>query len=230
MPIRNLAVTCLTSGILGSLALCTLGCQGNRSHDPPVHLNPNMDFQDRFDPQERNDFFEDGRAMRPPVAGTVARGLLKDDDHYWRGRGLDGRLAAVLPAQLELNADLVDRGHERFDIYCAPCHGESGMGDGFVTQHGSPFTVPPKNLHQDNLRAMPLGYFFDVATNGKGTMLGYAAQVPVEDRWAIAVWVRVLQKHGIEKGWTGDAPTQVAARPAGREAARPAGREAGGEK
>lgn len=208
MSLRNLVVN---ASLVGGLALSILGCQGNRSDLPPVHLNPNMDFQDRFDPQERNDFFDDGRAMRPPVEGTVARGLLKDDDHYWRGRGIDGRLVDELPGQLELGPELIDRGQERYNIYCAPCHGESGMGDGFVTKHGSPFTVPPRNLHEDNLRAMPLGYLYDVATNGKATMLGYAAQVPVEDRWAIAVWVRILQKHGLDKGWKAGAPTQVAA-------------------
>jgi len=209
MQLRNLALTSL----VGTLAVGALACQGNRSDQPPVHLNPNMDFQPRFDAQERNDFFADGRAMRDPVEGTVARGLLKDDDHYWRGRGIDGRLVDELPAQIELSSALIDRGRERYDIYCAPCHGESGKGDGFVTEHGAPFAVQPKNLHEDNLRAMPLGYFFDVATNGKATMQPYAAQVPVDDRWAIAVWVRILQKHGIDKGWKADAPPQVAAGP-----------------
>ncbi len=197
--------------LLGALALGAFACQGNRSDLPPVHLNPNMDFQDRFDPQERNDFFADGMAMRAPVEGTVARGLLKDDDHLWRGRGLDGRFSDKLPGQLDLDPEFIERGRDRYDIFCAPCHDEAGRGAGFVTKHGAPFKVQPKNLHDANLQAMPLGYLYDVVANGKGTMLGYAAQIPVEDRWAIAVWVRVLQKHGIEQAWTVGAPAQVAA-------------------
>jgi mono/diheme cytochrome c family protein len=193
------------------LGVAISACQGMRSEVPPVHLNPNMDFQDRFDPQERNDMFADGRAMRPPVDGTVARGWLKDDDHFWRGRGLDGRLVDELPPQITLDAALLERGRERFDIYCAPCHDESGGGNGAVTRRNARFAVQPKNLHEDRLRAMPLGYFYDVIANGKATMSSYAAQVPVEDRWAIAAWVRTLQRHGLAKGWTAEAPAQVAA-------------------
>lgn len=196
--------------LLGGLAVGASACQGNRSESPPVHLNPNMDFQDRYDPQERNDFFEDGRAMRAPVEGTVARGFLKDDDHMWRGRGLDGRFIDALPAQMELNEDLLARGEERFEIFCAPCHDESGRGQGIVTKRGGLFQVQPASFHQDRLRAMPLGYIYKVINEGQGTMLPYAAQIPVEDRWAIAAWVRVLQKHGIEKKWDDGAPTQVA--------------------
>jgi mono/diheme cytochrome c family protein len=197
--------------LLAASVLTLAACQGTRSESAPIHLNPNMDFQDKYEAQERNDHYADGRAMRPPVEGTVARGLLKDDDHLWRGRGIDGRLVDALPGQLELNEDLLERGEARFNIFCAPCHDESGRGQGVVTKRGGRFQVQPASFHQARLRAMPLGYLYKVIAEGQGTMLSYAAQIPVEDRWAIAVWARALQKHGEAKGWDDDTVTQVAA-------------------
>lgn len=189
------------------------GCQGNRSEEPPVHLFLNMDFQQRFDAQEVNDFYTErdcenaknpshgeddrtgckGRATRLPVPGTVAVGFLKDDDELHRGRGPDGRLIDRLPAAIKLTPELMARGEERYNIYCQPCHDYTGMGRGIATLRGGGFSVAPKNLNDPSIRAMPLGHFFDVITNGKGTMLPYAAQIPAHDRWAIAVWVRTLQ-------------------------------------
>lgn len=194
-----------TTLCLFALAAAVAGCQGNRSDLPPVHLIQNMDFQARFDAQEENDFFKDvdcaravnhdckGRAMRTPPPGTVAVGFLKDDDELHRGRGADGRLFDRLPASVKLDAALLDRGRERYNIYCQPCHDESGGGKGIATLRGGGFKVAPANLHDPRLRAMPLAYFYDVITNGKGTMLPYAAQIPVKDRWAITAWVRTLQ-------------------------------------
>lgn len=180
---------------LGALLAVTLGlttgCRGNKSASPPVHLNPNMDNQQYYEAQEPNPWFPDGRAMRPVVAGTVARGHLKADDHLHLGRGADGRLVDELPAGVTLDAALLDRGQARYAIYCTPCHAGSGYGDGVVMQKG--FAVPAPSFHDPRLAAMPLGYFFDVITHGKGTMQPYAAQIPVRDRWAIAAWVRVLQ-------------------------------------
>jgi mono/diheme cytochrome c family protein len=183
--------------LLGSLS----ACKGNTSELPPVHVFIDMDHQQRFDPQERNDFFADHRAARPPVEGTVAQGFLKDDDLFYRGRGLDGRLSDELPDQVELGPALLKRGEQRYDIYCAPCHDQAGRGAGMATRRGGGFKVQPASFHQDRLRPMPLGYFFDVISNGKGTMLPYNAQIPEADRWAIAVWVRALQLHGNNKGW-----------------------------
>jgi mono/diheme cytochrome c family protein len=193
---------------LSFAALATVGtltgCWGNRSDKPPVHIIWNMDFQDKWDPQEPAEFFADNRAMRPDVPGTVARGQLKDDDLLWRGRDLDGRFADKLPDGMTLDAALLARGHERYDIYCAPCHDQAGRGQGPVTLRGGGFKVAPANLHQERLLPMPLGYFYDVITNGKmPNMYPYAAQIPVEDRWAIAAWVRALQIHGTGKGWSG---------------------------
>jgi mono/diheme cytochrome c family protein len=210
---------------LAAVALAGLlsGCWGNRSEDPPVHIIWNMDFQDKWDPQERVEFFADGRAMRAPVQGTVARGQLHDDDLLYRGRGFDGRFADQLPESIELDAKLLERGRERYDIYCAPCHDETGQGRGMVTQRGGGFKVPPANLHQERLLPMPLGYFFDVITNGKmPNMLPYAAQIPVEDRWAIAVWLRTLQIHGKDQHW-GAAPVASAPSPAENAGAPEAG-------
>lgn len=135
------------------------------------------------------------RAMRTPPAGTVAVGHLKNDDHLYRGRGAHGRLLDELPASIPLTPQLLDRGEERYNIYCQPCHDYVGTGNGIVARRGGGFTgKKPVNFHTDYYRAMPLGHFYDVVTNGKGTMQSYAAQIPVKDRWAIAVWVRTLQQ------------------------------------
>lgn len=204
--------TLLAFSLLGLSAGLT-GCQGNRSEDPPVHLFLQMDFQQRFDAQETNDFFQaadcanaknpshgeddrtgcKGRATRLPLPGTVAVGQLKDDEELHRGRGPDGRLIDRLPAAIKLTPELMARGEERYNIYCQPCHDYAGTGRGIATLRGGGFSVQPKNLNDPTIRAMPLGHFFDVITNGKGTMLPYAAQIPAHDRWAISVWVRTLQ-------------------------------------
>lgn len=191
---------------LGAL-LALGGCRGNSSEEPPIHFQQNMDFQERGDPQERNDFFADGRVMRKPAEGTVAYGFLKEDDHLWRGRLPNGQLADALPPGMELTPALLDRGQQRYDIYCQPCHGELGYGDGPATRRGGGFAVKPANLHQQKFLPVPLGYFYDVATNGKGSMKPYKAQIPVEDRWAIAVWVRTLQVAG--QGQEADVPEQA---------------------
>jgi mono/diheme cytochrome c family protein len=118
---------------------------------------------------------------------------LCDDDELHRGRGADGRLFDRLPSSITLGPELLDRGQQRYNIYCQPCHDTTGSGKGIATLRGGGFKVAPANLHDPRLRAMPLAYFYDVITNGKGTMLPYAAQIPVQDRWAISAWVRTLQ-------------------------------------
>lgn len=188
-------------------------CHGNRSEQPPVHIIQNMDFQARFDAQEQNDYFKDvdcakaknhhscfGRAARLPVEGTVAVGHLKDDDEYHQGRGPDGRLFDRLPSGVKLTPELLARGEERYNIYCQPCHDETGEGAGVATRRGGGFKVAPANFHDPRLRAMPLAYFVEVMNKGKGTMLSYASQIPIEDRWAIAAWARTLQVARTEEG------------------------------
>lgn len=142
----------------------------------------------KLEPLEASRFFTDGRASRPLPAGTVARGRLHADDLLHRGVGADGALATELP--MPVTADLLRRGRERFEIFCSPCHGRTGDGRGMIVQRGF---KQPQTFHQDRLRNMPVGYYFDVMTNGFAQMSSYAAQVPVEDRWAIAAWVQTLQ-------------------------------------
>ncbi len=153
-----------------------------------VACRQDMHNQPRLEPFEASDFFADGMASRKPVEGTVARGELRADDHLYRGVDADGNFATTLP--MPMTVDLLRRGRERYDIYCSPCHGRTGDGDGMVVRRGF---KAPQSLHQDRLRESPPGYYFDVMTNGFGDMSGYAAQVPVEDRWAIAAYVQALQ-------------------------------------
>lgn len=171
--------------------LCVLvllsSCRGVTSREPPIHLNPNMDQQTRIDPQEPNDFFEDGRGMRPRVPGTVARGKLNEDDHLFKGK-INEKFATHLP--MKITTSLLKRGQQRFNIYCAMCHDAAGTGDGIVIKRGM---VPPPNFHDARIRQMPVGQIFDVMTNGARTMPAYAKQVQEEDRWAIAAYVRALQ-------------------------------------
>jgi len=179
--------------IAAGLCLALSGCRGNQSDSPPIHFQQNMDFQERGDAQEKNAFFADGRWMRLPPKGTVAQGRLMEDDHKYRGRLPNGKLADALPADIKLDEALLSRGEARYEIYCQPCHGSMGYGDGPVTRRGGGFITKPANFHTKKLGPAPLGYLFDVASNGKNTMLGYKAQIPVKDRWAIAAWVRTLQ-------------------------------------
>jgi mono/diheme cytochrome c family protein len=175
------------------VAIFAAGCWGNDSPNPPIHLQQNMDFQEKNEAQEVSGFFPDHRVMRLPPAGTVAVGNLQDDDHLYRGKNLDGTLADTLPAGMELNEALLDRGEERFNIYCSPCHGETGRGNGPASRRGGGMAVQPVDLHMAKLQPAPLGYFYRVMTYGKGQMRPYAAQIHPEDRWAIAAWIRVLQ-------------------------------------
>lgn len=183
MKPRRLAV------LLVGLALA--GCKGTSFDQPPVHINPNMDFQQRFDPQEENRFFADHRAMRPAVAGTVARGFLNADTRFFLGREADGTLVSATP--VPITRELLVRGQERYNIYCAPCHGEAGDGRGIIMT-GNYGYVPAPTYHSEALRAQPDGHYYDVILNGVRSMPSYAQQVPVADRWAIVAYIRALQR------------------------------------
>lgn len=172
-------------------AVLVAGCRGNLSDSPPVHINPNMDRQERLDPQERFAFFADGRAMRPPVPGTVARGLLREDTRFHFGRDESGAFVERIP--VPVTRDLLERGRDRYTIFCSMCHGDAGDGQGIIMTGGYGF-VPAPTYHSDVLRARPDGYLYDVLANGVRTMPGYAQQVPVADRWAIVAYVRALQR------------------------------------
>ena len=175
--------------LLALLALL-IGCRGQVSHDPPIHLMWNMDNVKRFDAQEPNRFFADGRASRSLVVGTVAEGQLREDPVMERGVDASGAFATTLPAGMELNAALLDRGEGRYNIYCAPCHDRAGTGNGIVRQRGF---IPPPDFHQDRLREFPVGQIVSAQAVGIRTMPSYAAQIPAADRWAIAAYVRALQ-------------------------------------
>jgi len=151
-----------------------------------------MHIQPKYLPYEPTNFFGDGRSERQPVTGTVARGQLRLDELLYTGKE-NGVLADKFPFPIT-HADL-ERGRERYNIYCTPCHDYTGQGVGMIVQRGFP---PPPSFHIERLRTAPAGHFFDVMTNGFGSMYSYAARVGPEDRWRITAYVRVLQasRHG----------------------------------
>jgi mono/diheme cytochrome c family protein len=154
----------------------TLGACRQDMHDAP-----------RYDPLEKGAFFTDGRASRTPVPNTVPRGQIRDDRHLFEGV-VDGRPAETFP--MAVTPAVMARGQDRFNVFCSPCHGRTGEGNGMVVQRG--FRKPP-SYHEDRLRDAPVGYYFDVMTRGFGAMQDYAAQISVADRWAVAAYIRALQ-------------------------------------
>ncbi len=146
-----------------------------------------MQNQPKFIPLRENQFYADGRSARAPVAGTIARGQLEDDSLLYTGK-VNGKVADEFPFALSVQ-DL-ERGRERFNIYCSPCHSRLGDGNGMVVQRG--FKKPP-SYYDPRLMKAPVGHFFNVMTNGWGAMADYSAQVPVADRWRIAGYIRALQ-------------------------------------
>ena len=165
----------LSRTIVVFLAVAGSGCRQDM-HDQP-----------KYTPLRESAFFSDARSARTPVEGTVARGLLRDDELLYGGK-LNGEDAAVFPFRVD--APVMTRGEERFDIYCAPCHSRTGEGDGMVVLRG--YRRPP-SFHQERLRDAPVGHFFDVITNGFGAMPDYASQIKPADRWAIVAYIRALQ-------------------------------------
>lgn len=147
-----------------------------------------MAQQPSYRPYQPSELFADGTSARPQPADTVARGQLRDDTLLFTGKDGGGQDATEFP--FPITRAVLDRGRQRFEIYCTPCHGYTGDGDGIVVQRG--FTAPP-SYHSDRLRQAPVGHFFDVVTNGFGSMPGYATQVTVPDRWAIVAYIRALQ-------------------------------------
>ena len=146
-----------------------------------------MHIQPYYRPLAKSDFFADGRSARYPVDGTVARGDLRDDTYLYTGK-IGNNPGDYMP--FPVTPDVLARGQNRFNVYCTPCHGRVGDGNGFIPSRG---LKRPPSYHIDRLRKLPLGYFFDVMTNGFGVMPDYAAQIASRDRWAIAAYVRALQ-------------------------------------
>lgn len=171
----------------------------SKSTLPRIHPILNMDQQEKFKAQRAHPLFADGRAMRPPVEGTVARAdlhLLGEDDHYYYGK-IDGEWATTLPQRLRADVPgLLERGRERFAIFCAPCHGMDGSGNGPVRLRSDELGMPlvVKAMHEDAVRERQLGHLFNTISNGINTMPPYGDQVPVRDRWAIVSYVRALQR------------------------------------
>ncbi len=185
--------------LIALLPVLLLGCRGATKKKAPIHPNWNMDQVTRFDPQEPSDFFADNRSTRPQVAGTITsadpRGdvalcvLPEANPHLCQGRTDSGDWATTMPAELPLDMALLDRGQERYDIFCAPCHDRAGTSDGMVARRG----MKPITIHQELVREREIGKLYDIVASGGAIMPDYAAQIPVEDRWAIAAYVRALQ-------------------------------------
>jgi mono/diheme cytochrome c family protein len=146
-----------------------------------------MANQPRYDPLEPSDFFADGMSARPRIAGTVARGELSTDPFLDTGK-INGQYGDGFP--FAVTKDVIARGHERFDIYCSPCHSRLGDGAGMIPSRG---LRRPPSFHTETLRTAPTGHFFDVITNGFGAMPPYAPVIRPRDRWAIIAYIRTLQ-------------------------------------
>lgn len=184
--------------LMATLALLPFACifraRNAMSPLPRVHPVQGMDNQPRFKSQQVNPLFADTREERPPVDGTIARGHLPAEDGIRRGVR-DGRWLETFP--LPVTETVLHRGQERFDIFCAPCHGIAGYGDGIVAiradrlQEGT--WVQPSSLHASTVAVRPVGHLYNTITNGIRTMPSYGSQVPEADRWAIVAYVRALQ-------------------------------------
>lgn len=165
------------------------------SDTPRLHIIQDMDFQPRYQSQGVGRFFADRRATRPPVPHAVDVGGLQTDSHFFRGQ-IDGQWARTFP--ISVDKERMERGRDRYNIYCAPCHGLAGEGDGLTHQRAvarrEPGWVQPRSLHVQSVREQPVGRLFHTITHGLNTMPGYAAQIPVADRWAIVLYVRALQR------------------------------------
>ena len=165
------------------------------SPHPRIHIIPDMDNQPKFKTQARNPMFADRRAMRPPVFGAVARGATLGEPALTSGKTGENWVTSI-PIEVDLLA--LQRGRERYEIYCSPCHGLAGFGDGMVAKRADGLLegtwTPPTSFHTDLLRERPAGHLFNTISNGIRNMPAYGPQIPVQDRWAIVAYVRALQR------------------------------------
>ena len=197
------------TGVLAALALAVppfiiARVRATPDENRAVHIFFDMDFQPKFKTQTVNPLFADGRAQRTSVVGTVARGESQLDAHRFEGV-VNGKWADSLPDGMSMSKDLLERGQQRFNIYCSACHGYAGFGDGAVNQRAMELVsnatgpvngtqwVAAKSLHDETTRNQPVGQLFNTITHGIRNMAGYGAQIPTEDRWAIAAYVKALQ-------------------------------------
>jgi len=180
-------------------AISVLGFRGSHSTRPPLEVFPDMDRQTKYKPQQESPFFADGRTDRPLPANVVPRGrsvvadplYLGADDHMFRGKTATGEFARGFPQEIEITNDLLARGRQRYDMFCAPCHGRTGDGNGITKLYGMGATP---TYHDDRIRTMPEGEIYNTLTHGKNTMMGYGDRVEVRDRWAIVAYLRALQR------------------------------------
>ena len=183
-----------TPHVLGALALTSLvtlaGCaRGCTSSRPPIHINPSMDDQPKVLSQTASTFFYDGASMRQPVPGTIPIGGLKEDVAFFTGKGADGQFVAKIPVTND--EALLERGRQRYVIYCQPCHDARGDGKGILFQRGN---VPTASFHDDKILKYADGQIFDIMTNGMGLMPAYRWPIPPSDRWAIIAYIRELER------------------------------------
>lgn len=157
------------------LVVLTAGCRQDM-HDQP-----------KYRPLRGSELFADKRSARPLVEGTVARGTLREDKAFYTGKTADGFVSEI---PVKVTTELLARGQSQYQVFCAPCHGSTGRGDGMIVQRGF---KKPSSYHVDRLRQVEIGYFYDVISAGFGAMSDYAAQVEPHDRWAIAAYIRTLQ-------------------------------------
>jgi mono/diheme cytochrome c family protein len=181
------------------------GCRGQTSEDPPIVPIRNMYHQPKYEMQQEGAFFEDGRAMRPPVEGAISREM-EIDPRLAHGRLDDdtGYVLTIPQEEVERHGGMdrmLARGQERYGIYCTPCHGLDGSGQGIVVKRG---LVQPPTYHQDRIRHMPDGQLYATIENGVRNMPAYGPQIPTNDRWAIVAYVRALQlsQQGVSGGPT----------------------------
>ena len=175
------------------LALAVCGCRQDM-HDQP-----------KYKPLVASGFFRDGRSARPIIQDTVPRGHLREDVEYFTGKNAAGKLVADLP--MEPTTAVLQRGRERYDIYCSPCHDRTGAGRGMVVRRGF---KPPPSYHIDRLRQAAAGHFYDVITNGFGAMPDYRAMITPADRWAVVAYIRALQRS--QHATLADVPVEEAAK------------------
>ena len=195
------------AALLASTTGCLRGCPSTR---PPIHPNPSMDDQPKVLAQTSSAFFYDGSAMRKPVPGTIARGELRDDPAYFEGKDAAGAFVAKSP--VATTPEVIERGRQRFSIYCQPCHDARGEGHGILFQRGK---VPTASLVDPKIVAYPDGQIYDVITNGLGLMSGYRWPIPPQDRWAIIAYVRDMQARRAATAATAPAAAPAAGAQAG---------------
>jgi cytochrome c5 len=187
---RSMISKCLCLYVVVLFVLLKIiACRGYPSKNPPIHLNPNMDTQEKGKAYRESDFFDNGQYMRMPIEGTVARGQLFLDEHFYFGR-VNNKPAKSFPHNLAVDENFLRRGQLVFNRVCAACHAHIGDGEGLV---GKRLIVKPTSFHSEYMYGLSPGHFFDVISNGIRTMPGYSHMISQKDRWAIVTYIRSLQ-------------------------------------